>query len=350
MEELKIINVNTKLTGAIAMVVSDAIRLSKLECLRYIAKNEFVPDIVVDALRSNRHLETFVIDECLTLGDATLCRIVEAAMDDNPSLKELDLVMYGNLTLQAIANCLAEHGNKLSALTMWHPRSEAPEWHQRNVAEEPADTPNNAIDFTLLLDALQNENCLLRKLRICFYYHQAEVLLPDILWSCPTTLEILDLSCNRLSSFNIEQTNTFATSPDTSLKELLLGDNELEEVEPVFQILSKSPKLQLLELDIFENSNGDSDLEGMALAIFRDNPLLHTLGQAFSTKVYRNQEINHLMDMNWAGRVLFGHSEVPLSLWPIVMERVNKYSKFTTAREANSIYGLLCGSPIVTGL
>jgi hypothetical protein len=123
------------------MVVSDAaIRLSKLECLRYDDKDghsEAALDTLVDGLQSNRHLETLEIEVVgSTSGDADLCLLVEAAMGDNPSLKELDLVMNGNLTLQAIANCLAKQGNKLSVLTMWHPRY---------LGEELADTPPNVI-------------------------------------------------------------------------------------------------------------------------------------------------------------------------------------------------------------
>jgi hypothetical protein len=63
--------------------------------------------------------------------------------------------MHGNLTLQAIANFLAEHGNKLSVLIMLCDGGYTP----------------TAIDFTLLLDALQNENCLLQKLRIRYYWY-----------------------------------------------------------------------------------------------------------------------------------------------------------------------------------
>jgi hypothetical protein len=50
--------------------------------------------------------------------------------------------------------------------------------------------------------------------------------------------------------------------------------------------------------------------------------------------------IQHCMDMNWAGRVLLGNQEFPISIWPVVFERI-ELCDWPLARKANAIFGLL---------
>jgi hypothetical protein len=64
-------------------------------------------------------------------------------------------------------------------------------------------------------------------------------------------------------------------------------------------------------------------------------------------------EIKHFMDLNESGRILLGkdQSSVPLSLWPLVLERANglfsDWDDDEPARRANAIFHLLQGPALM---
>jgi hypothetical protein len=166
----------------------------------------------------------------------------------------------------------------------------------------------------------------------------------------------------------------------SSLRELAVNDNQLSAPEPLFWIASHCPKLEVLELratglerldfgasfaqpspccglrvlDVGTNpfdeqvkSGMVEEHENMIIALLQANPLLHTV--KFSNAGKHRDRIRHLMDMNWAGRVLLGNDKMPRSLWGAVIERVNENEKWSTVRKANAIYGLLLFLDIAHG-
>jgi hypothetical protein len=96
----------------------------------------------------------------------------------------------------------------------------------------------------------------------------------------------------------------------------------------------------------------------LMLRLLQDNPQLWSIsGWDDGAGDVLGGEILHFMDLNQSGRILLGkdhQGSVPLSLWPLVLERVNglfvgpRYARLSKppdkpARKANAIFHLLQG-------
>jgi hypothetical protein len=324
----------------------------------------------VQGLKSNQGLKTLRI-RYSSFSDSVLSQLVEAAVQDNPSLQELDLC--GNYcrdaSLHAIASCLEQ----FSILTLGDPDLDD---------DDDDDDQENQGEFhvSIIIDAFKKDIIPLREftLRRCHFVDcQVEDLL-SVLLKCPY-LEKVDISFNRISKLNFEGLDVSALADDlkttSSLRELNLSWNRLCQVGPLFRVLSQCQHLERLDLShndlselqfldpffcqpsyprclrhlhIFSNpferslKDGDTELEDCLLAILQSNPNLGDL--AFWDYGNVHDQILHFMDRNWAGIILFGNHQVPPSLWPKVMERVNDYHNLTPARKADALFGLLQGS------
>jgi hypothetical protein len=88
------------------------------------------------------------------------------------------------------------------------------------------------------------------------------------------------------------------------------------------------------------------------LKILRDNAQLSAV-RLGSSEQPSSPEIEHLLDFNQAGRVLLGQGHsVPLSLWPVVLERANQMFKYSRdgdreRKRANVVFLLLQGPALI---
>ena len=55
------------------------------------------------------------------------------------------------------------------------------------------------------------------------------------------------------------------------------------------------------------------------------------------------RELTHALFRNWHGRYLLDRPNVPLSIWPLVLEKVNDNKAMDEDEQANVIYELLNG-------
>jgi hypothetical protein len=321
-----------------------------------------------DILRSNPSLKSCEIKRCFFSDDA-LCYFINTLVKSNPTLQELSInANYcHDLSLRAIANCL-QQGNMVN-LSIDESSSSFREELENLVGEGPRLCGR---DFNVLANAVKPGNSLRKlTLRCNLSNPQVEGLL-DTLLRCPT-IEELDLSHNQAPQLTFEGISLDSLAHDVqscSLRWLILSWVQLREAEPLFRILSLCPKLEKLDLShnqleqldfgtsfskpsagslrklcLVENPFGGEErdnhkIEKEILEVLQANPLLCDL--TYTTMGEDPPDnIQHCMDMNWAGRVLLGNQDVPFSLWPVVIERVNENKDWPLARKANAIFGLL---------
>jgi hypothetical protein len=338
----------------------------RLKCLHIMgrlcpAQTKVIRDICVASM-----LETLIFDGIHVTDDLEFEHILRA----NRNLKDFTLSDAFNnggnpLSFSAIARCV-QQGN-LTVL---------------RIDASPFSSHSSERDLNLLANAVVIGNSL-RELTMSsdLSATQFEDAL-SVLLRC-SSLEILNLSENVVTGLAFEGIDVDALARDvqttSSLRWLDLSHNNIWEAEPLFRILSCCPKLETLdfssnglkELDFetsfskpsptgsclrklhlgennfnnFECIQDNHKIEEEILAVLRANPLL---GDLVYFHAYEGlhapptvpDNIQHCMDMNWAGRVLLGNQEFPISLWPVVFERIG-LCYWPLARKANAIFGLL---------
>jgi hypothetical protein len=275
---------------------------SNLKCLHFFRVNfhDESMSALVSGLRQNSTLQNMMLHDCF-ITDAQVVEIAEALLS-NPSLREITLLgtQVGVQGMKALANLVSKN-RKLETLkiasdgTLAFPIHSLASWNGHPCLEHVK------ISYAGLSDAdLGN--------------------LVEVLSTCPQ-LERLDLSCwNKITHIGVE---LLASKPlPSALRWLSLHHNDVEE--------EKRPRL--------------------ILRLLQENPQLWSVlhWDIFAAEVL--PEIKHFKDLNKSGRILLGkdHRSVPLSLWPLVLERANGlfYSN-QHARRANAIFHLLQGPALM---
>ena len=141
-------------------------------------------------------------------------------------------------------------------------------------------------------------------------------------------------NCPRLKSINIKTNNISSLA-------------NLNRLAPMGQ----SSKIREFRIDgnpVWKNAK-DDDRDAL-LHFVRSNPELGHLGDAFDfaeSDLY-TPLTEHYLDLNRAGRILLSGNVsrpgIPLSVWPIVLERANRiFQNNGHSRQSNVLYNLLHG-------
>jgi hypothetical protein len=181
-------------------------------------------------------------------------------------------------------------------------------------------------EIKILAEALKG-NANLKELDLSRNHIGDEALkiLTSTLGSCPCRIERLDLGHNRITGQGLE---AFASVQISScLKYLHLDNNR------------------------FNSEDGDGVARRHLLETLQLN---HQLGQIENRRSRSGRcppDVRHLLDLNWCGRVLLGKNiSVPLSIWPLVLERANAMVSEESDKEqrrANAIWHLLQGPALM---
>jgi hypothetical protein len=252
--------------------------------------------ILTEGLQNNTTLET------LTIGDspATDLEVAELfrALSSHPKLRKLDLVggQAGQQAVQALGHLLAM--SKLDDLS-FSGQFEAENGYLVGSQNR------------MLASALRGNQCL-RKLSLSMNSlgDEAPYPLAQAFSTC-RMLEALDLSQNELR--------------DTYLESLV----------------SHLPST-LKKLDVSENEFTEHWAEKLLLTALEESPRLSDIRyHQFMARGVIGRDIQHLMDFNWIGRILFcDRSDLPLSVWPVVLGRAIRLG---TDRSPNAIFLMLQG-------
>jgi hypothetical protein len=287
-------------------------RLKRLQFLTVNFQDDEAIFALVYGLRQNSTLQSVAFMLC-SLKDVQVFQIAEALLF-NPSLRELALsgTECGVQGMKALATLLSKN-RKLEALTLTsskrkssiRPLAKSLEGHP---SLEYLELSYNRLSDSDLLDAN----------------------LAAVLSTCPR-LETLNLSWNMLTHHGWEL--LLASQPlPRALRRLYLGGNNFYE---------KRGRSRLL------------------LRLLQENPqLCHVEDDYWGVGTRRKElpEIEYVMDLNESGIILLGkdHRSVPLSLWPLVLERANGLfeschvsQREQRARRANAIFHLLQGPALM---
>jgi hypothetical protein len=167
-----------------------------------------------------------------------------------------------------------------------------------------------------------------------------------------STLEILELKFNKLSSDRDMAYLAAALMHNTSIKYIGLANNKIENV--AMEILtSRIPSMKVLEsMNISNNAFDDHAAEGLAKAM-KENCIIGRVECNQNLQSY--QSIRYYADLNWGGRkfvkkpVRYNISPVKQSLWPLILARVVHLPKdqfsSTEQRQTEVLYYLLRYGP-----
>jgi hypothetical protein len=125
------------------------------------------------------------------------------------------------------------------------------------------------------------------------------------------------------------------------LETLDLSNNELTDTD-LETLLSHLPRT-LKALDVSENEFTEHCAQKLLLTAVEESPRLsHVMyRQHFLARDVIGRDMQHLMDFNRCGRILFcDRSILPLSVWPVVLGRANRLQR---ARRPNAIFHMLQG-------
>ena len=294
-------------------LVTAAARNGNLKCLYFESvkfQDEEATSVLISGLRQNSTLQKvrFVVRGVI---DAQVSQIVEA-LESNPSLRELYLIgaecgvqVQG---MEALAKLVSKN-RKLENL--------------RIMSNDTLAAPIHP-----LLESLKGHPCL-KKLEL-FQTGLFDADLGKLVEALSTVprLETLVLHRNKLTHSGLE---LLVLQPlPSALRSLFLHGNDIDN--------EKTPRLML--------------------RLLQDNPKLCSIvGWDAGAEHVLGGEIQHFKDLNKSGRILLGKdpSSVPLSLWPLVLERANgllfaarNASQLEQdARRANAIFHLLQGPALM---
>jgi hypothetical protein len=283
------------------LVTPAASNSSNLKCLHFSRVNfqNEAMSALVSGLRQNSTLQKVILHDC-GVTDAQVLEIAEALLS-NPSLRELDLTWtgFGVQGMKALANLLSKN-RKLETLKI---------------------ASDGVLAFPIHpLESWKGHPCL-EHVKISYAGLSDADLgnLVEVLSTCPR-LETLTLNGNKITHNGLE---LLASKPlPSALRWLSLTNNDVEE--------EKRPRL--------------------ILRLLQENPQLWSVLCWDIDAAEVLPEINHFKDLNKSGRILLGkdHRSVPLSLWPLVLERANGlFYRKQGARRANAIFHLLQGPALM---
>jgi hypothetical protein len=294
---------------------------------------------------------------------------LSAALSNNTSLKCLEL-----------RNTITADGDGLLAILssiVKHPNLEVFALEGTNLGESILNTRL----IRPVTRLLASSRCQLVSLDVsdcCLGYHSSgeRHLLACLLNAIRRNhcLKSLDLSENGLDNMDvISILDCIRDCPN--LRDVDLNGND--EVDQIHfgnsQLARPHPPTKLQQLDLQdyfrEHYHGEAREDVMILQLLQHNPLLGDLGLDMEESQQRfSPEIVHLLDLNLFGRVLMlpisapddpddpddtteeeGKTIIPLSIWPMVLERSNNIFANYPKREANVIFHLLNKGPLFFG-
>jgi hypothetical protein len=162
-------------------------------------------------------------------------------------------------------------------------------------------------------------------------------------------LRILDLSRHGLTDKDLGNLSKVLST--CQLEHLNLGNNNISDQGLAVLASLSIPGGSLQTLDITRNQGCTQEGFCHLLKLVKDNPRLDSLHCQFEEGL--SPETRHFLDFNKSGRSLLGQAghNVPLSLWPVVLERANGIFHDEAdhkEKAANVIFHLLQG-PQPTG-
>jgi hypothetical protein len=132
------------------------------------------------------------------------------------------------------------------------------------------------------------------------------------------------------------------------LEKLDLRENKI--THSGFVSLTQNIPKSLKEFDFRGNDfNNNEEAACHTLTLFEEHPQLWSCHIGFhwvDSKSPIEQKIQHFKDLNRCGRILLagdGGARISLSVWPIVLARVNRVMHFSKERTRNAIFHLLQG-------
>jgi hypothetical protein len=262
---------------------------------------------LASGLKENSSLRTLHVDGC-NLEDAELAELVDA-VESHPSLKQLELLHNGGQE-----HALLELGKVLAS---------------RNCQLE-----------TLVFSCeAENQGGLTGRLG---------TLVQGLLQG-NSSLTSLDLSANGLFDEDIDHLGQILST--CKLEKLDLSRNGI--TRSGFVSLTQNVPKCLKSFDLSDNDFSKEEAACHILALFEEHPQLWEDGFDWS---YSNgpmhQKIQHFKDLNRCGRTLLlaRDGAIPLSVWPIVLERADTLLEGTRKfkeRTSNAIFHLLQGPALM---
>jgi Ran GTPase-activating protein (RanGAP) involved in mRNA processing and transport len=232
-------------------------------------------DHLARSLRNARSLRSLILTEC-HLDDASVSKLVEV-LANHPFLEELNLEsnFCGENGLRAVAKMI-ESQKKLTTLLLG----------RQGLVQR-------SLDLSLLESALGRSK----------------------------TLKSLSLSYNILTEDNMVSLAN-ALKQNSTIQRLHLRCCSISDT--VIQILAAAlPEIKALKfLDLVGNSFAQDGAKSF-LAGLKGN--VHLNGVRLPVKHYNTDDIEYYLALNRGGRCLLSDVNVPLSLWPLVLERSNRF-------------------------
>lgn len=250
----------------------------------------------LQGLKGNQTLQSLTLRSLPT--EAWTNQILESLLDQ-PTLKSLSLIKssWGNSSVEALGSLLSSPQCNISTLNLSDPSLVNREVLVENLANV---FRNNQSIELLGLRSFGLDDAALSKL-----------------WSELSAMKRLisvDVSCNEIKSL------MFIKSKVARLKHLDLWENPVLQLE-ASQADTRSGLYEFLQL----------------------HPELQSLGKDFAKSSCYSPTLQHLLDLNANGRILFsnGGDWAHSSIWPSVLERANRNLQEYPVRQASVVYGLV---------
>jgi Ran GTPase-activating protein (RanGAP) involved in mRNA processing and transport len=263
---------------------------------------EFDKDSVLNlaaGLEQNKHLQALSLYSCDIFDEPSMESLIQS-LGSHPTLSSLELRNNNRFGMPAVA-ALVRKTKQIKKLALYHPP------HTINDLQVPR---LNAESFSIALQ----ENKSLKSLMLSNNgLHAGSALWLSMALRENTTLESLNLNGNLISDRGI-QAIAEALPEMKGLKQLYLWNNQFSGVGARAILAGLKSNLVLEEITTFSR--------------FRCS-----------------DEIRYYTHLNKAGRkILKDTNSVPMSLWPIILERVNKQT-WEATEKASVIYTLFREGP-----
>lgn len=252
------------------------------------------PSRFIQGLQQNTSLQTLEIDGFPEEWPENLLQ----ALQNHTTLTTLSLkkCAWGEASFHALGSLLSSQRCALTTLDISYP-----------------DIRTTKLDMDLLSAAMASSSTIqILKLRYCALDQSAFSKLWSSLSCWPKLIEF-DITGNQVSSLK----------------------------------LRKSQRTRLQRIDISHNPVLMEEAHGKSTGLvdfLKIHPELKCLGQRFNKSKCYSADIQHYLDINACGRILFCDGfQAHYALWPTVLERANRCLHETPQRQANVIFHLIHG-------
>ena len=254
---------------------------------------------LAEGLRTNRRIRRLAFLSCEFYDEITTGQIL-LALQNHPTLNTLEVQDNNCLAMSALSALVESSTCPLETLNLYHPAQ----------IMQGAQVPR--VEAQSLSLALQHNTSLKHLILASNGLDAAAIASLAEALKVNTTLQKLDLTGNAIDDDGIE--TLAAVLPEMKgLKELLLSNND------------------------FGGRGARALTEGM-----KTNVICQSI--VTFNKFYASKQLEFYLHLNQAGRRILRHenvNSVPLSLWPLLLSRINLRSDWDKSEMASSIYGLL---------